>query len=158
MPKIKVNKVKFNSVLESVRKSSEQAYKEYLRLLQKDFIGEVNSLGVSMQNVISDPNAFSYLPNRDIILSGDLKKSQNVTYRRMQAAIQWPVKSSETGYRYSSAVYHGFRPFGNPNAYIPGRKWPELALKRKGNLRLILRVEDGSKGIIAYIAPILDKY
>jgi hypothetical protein len=156
MPKIKVDRAKFNSVLESIRKSSESAAKAYLKLIQREFIGEVSSLGTSMQNIISDPNAFSYLPNRDIILSGELKRSQNVTYRRMQAAVQWPVQNE--GYRYSSAVYHGFHPWGNNNAYVPGRKWPELALKKKGNLRLVLQVEDGSKGIIAYIAPILDKY
>jgi hypothetical protein len=156
MPKIKVDKTKFNKVLESIRKSSEGAALVYLKLIQKEFAGEVSSLGTSMQNVISDPNAFSYLPNRDIILSGELKKSQKVTYKRLQAAVQWPVQNE--GYRYSRAVYHGFHPWGNPNSYIPGRKWPELALKRKPNLRLVLKVEDGSKGIIAYIAPVLDRY
>ena len=157
MAKIKVKREIFDKGLEKIRKASQKAALDYLKLIQKEFIDESKSLGKSMLGVIDDTNAFSYLPNRDIILSGDLRKSQNVTYRRFQAAYQWPTRNPENGYYYSKAVYHGCRPWGT-GSFIPGRKYPELALKRKGRLRLVMKVEDGNKGIVAYIAAKLDEY
>lgn len=157
MAKIKVDRSKFNKVFESIRKESKHAAEVYLKLLQKEFMDESISLGNSIQNVISDSNAFSFLPDRDIILTGELKRSQKVSYRRLSGAIHWPVRSPDTNYPYANAVYHGWKPWG-VGKFIPGRKYPELGLKRKPNLRLQMKVESTSKGLIAYIVPILDKY
>jgi hypothetical protein len=157
MAKIKVDRSKFDRAFNDIKKKSETAAKEYLRLIQKEFSDEVVSFGKSAQSVISDTNAFSYLPDRDIILSGELKKSQRTTYSKLKAAVAWPVKNPENGYPYSNAVYHGWRPWG-VGSFIPGRKYPELALKRT-NLRLKILVESRpNKGLVAYIVPDLNRY
>jgi hypothetical protein len=157
MAKIKIDRTQFNKVLESIRKQSKTAAEVYLKLIQNEFKSEAESLGTSIQKVISDTNAFSFLPNRDIILTGELKKSQHISYRRLQGAVRWPVKNPENGFPYANAVYTGWKPFGT-GKFIPGRKYPELGLKRKPNLRLQMKVEVSNKGLIAYIVPLLDKY
>jgi hypothetical protein len=96
------------------------------------FASVVATVSDEMQAVIEDLDEFADvgLSNRDIIDTGRLRDSQVVDVRDGRAEWTFDPHDPATGYPYAAAIYAGFAPYGNENAFVPGRNFPERAIDR----------------------------
>ncbi len=91
----------------------------------------VAALEVELEEVITDPNAFEDIGfvDQDIVDTGRLRDSQQVTAQNRKVTFAWNPRDPETGELYATTVYSGFKAYGK-GKWIPGRRWPEKAIDR----------------------------
>ena len=117
--KITIDKSKLNQVLKAV----EEGFGDAVAALDKEYV-----------DVIEDPNEFGDLGfrNQDIVDTGRFRESQKVIEERTEHGVEvkwhWNPVDPESGYQYAPALYAGYSAFGKK--WIPGRPWPERAVKR----------------------------
>lgn len=128
--KITIDKSKLNQVLKAV----EEGFGDAVAALDKEYI-----------DVIEDPNEFGDLGfrNQDIVDTGRFRDSQKVIETRTAHGVDvkwhWNPVDPETGLHYAPHLYTGFAV--GPK-WIPGRPWPERAVKRADPGKIF---EDGVK-------------
>jgi hypothetical protein len=107
--------MKINAMIESIEDS------------WGEVIAEINE---NFDNVIFDEMAFSDLgfTGQDIIDTGRLLASKEVSANGNKAVFSWNPHSPENGYAYAKAVREGFFAFGG-SKFIPGRPWDERAIQ-----------------------------
>lgn len=103
------------------------------KAIAQSFRNVSKKIGREMTAVIEDPNEFADLgiSNHDIVLSGDLRDSQDESIEDNRAEWEYDPRDRKTGEQYALNVYTGFFAYDNPrNNFYPGRRWPERAMKR----------------------------
>lgn len=126
-------KTKINTKpLDQLLKRSRQVCLDYAKELDDEF-----------QVVISDTFAFADigLTNQDIIWSGQLKASQNMSLqdgKNINVTWTWDPTDPDTGYHYANDVFVGFNAWGN-GRFIPGRNWPGKGIERLDPIVYLVR-------------------
>lgn len=110
-------------------------YRKFKSAIVESFAAVIETLNDEYDAVIEDLNEFADLGfvDWDIVDTGRLRDSKQLDVRTeangdLNATWDWNPHDPETGYPYAAAVYSGFNAYGK--RYIPGRPWPERAIKR----------------------------
>lgn len=124
----------------------------------REAVGDVMAeLDLEYEKVIEDMNAFADqgFIDWDIVDTGRFRDSQKVNIATVDSQVVarwvWNPESPENGYHYAAALYYGFYAFGNQNAWIPGRRWVELGIKRVNPVRK-LAANLRERGVSAKVA------
>lgn len=109
MAKSKAPKVTFNG--RAIEGAAQRAFEKTMR-----------DLGKTYTQVIQDPSAFPAFPGQDIVDTGDLRDSQQITFPKPGAvSFEWKVP-------YAPYVHEGFT-LQNGRSQPP-RRWTVVALER----------------------------
>ncbi len=98
------------------------------KILAEAFANLVEVLTDEFTVVIEEIGAFPQMPNSDIIDTGRLRDSIIIDTDNYKTKWEWGPRNPDNGYPYAPAVYSGFLAYGKKP--IPGRHWPEKAMKR----------------------------
>lgn len=102
------------------------------QLIRTEFKQVMLDLTDEFTDVIEDPAAFEDqgFYSQDIVDTGRLRDSQDINETLDSVSFSWDPVDPETGEHYAMDVYRGFFAYGNPNRYVPGRRWPQRAMTR----------------------------
>ena len=97
-------------------------------ILTEAFANITEALTDEFTVVIEEIGAFPQMPSSDIVDTGRLRDSLIIDTDNYNCKWEWEPKNPDNGYPYAPAVYSGFLAYGKKP--IPGRHWPEKAMKR----------------------------
>jgi hypothetical protein len=124
-------------------------------LINRAFANVVEALSDEYTAVIEEVGAFPEEPEADIVLSSRLRDSMEIDTSNNYAEWSWNPIDPKTRYEYAAKVYHGFRAYGR-GRWVPGRHWPEKAIKRVDPAR-VLAAELNMLGVDASFTSAVDQ-